>query len=98
MKLYPEVRAGMLIAGETQLQLGLAMNKGPSYINKRFTGKESWTLAECYFLMDRYGIARHRIFEVFPPLSDALTPKPYAGQREKKRRLRLVSGQMLVAR
>lgn len=91
MKLYPEIRGLMQCAQESQRQLALAMDRSASYVSERFTGRGrdgrlvSFELEECYWIMERYGIPKHRLHEVFPPMYGL---KPYAGQRDK-RQLRL---------
>ena len=70
---YAEIRAAMLIVGETQIQLAWAMGCGKSHVSQCLTGKKPFTTDEAYFLLDRYGIPHERFTAVFPPPTKART-------------------------
>ena len=68
MKNYKKIRFVLHESDITQEQLAEILGRSASYVSARFRGKESFTIDECYKVLQLCDIAPEHIFEYFPPL------------------------------
>ena len=64
--LFRELRARMMLNGDTQADLSRALLLGKTMISHKLTAKRPWTLEEMYVLLDRYQIPYDQMHIYFP--------------------------------
>lgn len=66
-KPHAKLRGALIAADIDGAYLARKLLRGRTYISNRMTGKESWTIDECYKILDLIGAPHSALAEYFPP-------------------------------
>lgn len=64
---HAKLRGALIAADIDGPYLARKLQRGSAYISKRMMGREPWTIAECYDILDLLHIPHNRLAEYFPP-------------------------------